>query len=95
MKSIIITLSLLLFTSLVYADGQVHGVSFNPNQSDGRVIPATESSDEDLYIQKMVEFIGIQVDLDKKGQLIYNFTECLEAYVVGQNANEVCLTVEK
>lgn len=95
MKIIIVTLSL-MFSVQLYADGQVHGVSFTPDELGDKLVYAVEYNEQEERIQKMIEFNGIQLQHDRQGEYIINLRECMEAFMVNEDiAKDICIITEK
>ena len=95
MKIIIVTLSL-MFSVQLYADGQVHGVSFTPDELGDKLVYAVEYNEQEERIQKMIEFNGIRLQHDRQGEYIINLRECMEAFMVNEDiAKDICIITEK
>ena len=95
MKTIIVTLSL-MFSAQLYADGQVHGVSYTPEELGDKLVYAVEYQEQQERLQKMIEFNRIQLEHDMHGEYISNLSQCMEAYMIDTEvADEVCVITDK
>lgn len=85
-----------MFSAQLYADGQVHGVSFNPNELGDKLAYAVEYDQQQERMQKLIEFNKIQLQHDKQGEYISNLTQCMEAYMINTEvADQVCIITDK
>ena len=85
-----------MFSAQLYADGQVHGVNFTPEELGDKLVYAVEYNEQEQRIQKMIEFNGIQLQHDRQGEYIINLKECMEAFMVNKDiAEDICIITEK
>lgn len=87
----------LVFAVNLYAGGTIQGVETMPDEIewDTEIEYSVKIYNENRPNNKVMEFTAIQVQYDSAGYYIKNLSTCLEAYVLNDHPEEVCVVTKK